>query len=121
MMSFQSFQTMMASKTRTNDEIYHYLYQCLSGTGIELLEKRRDSSFAFQIRFPGTRWGLSISCPPGCDDYAETALLLFSSINSTEFDLHYVDDWGYQDIRRFSNNVELLQEIDRVKKCITAP
>ena len=114
-------QVMVAPNIYNNDEIYKYLSSRkdthFSNT-VEFIEKPTGTYFAFQARFTNTKWGLSISCPPGIYQHAQTALLLFSDHNKDDYKLEYVDDWDYQDDRRFSSNGELIAEIKRIRKCI---
>ena len=64
--------------------------------------------YCFRVTFDGTEFGLSISCPPGYDFFVETALLKSGRII-------YDSEKDYDDIRRFTNIVELIAEINRVK------
>jgi len=117
---FNYMQTMMGPNIQKNDDIYTSLSNRKDVTEgkFEIIEKPLRTYFAFQIRFTNTKWGLSISCPPDVYEHAETALLVFSNHNKEDYKLEYVDDWGYQDVCRFSSNEDLIAEIKRIRECI---
>ena len=119
---FNYMETMMEPNIQNNDKIYRYLYSRkdahFTKDEIEFIDKPIGTSFVFQVRFTNTKWGLSISCPPGVYEHAETALLVFSDHNKDDYKLEYVDDWDYEDVRRFSSNEELIAEIKRIRECI---
>jgi len=76
-------------------------------TGVNL-PSAHSGHICFQVSFSGTNYGLSISCPLDSDCFVETALLRSRRII-------YDEDKGYEDIRRFDNISELIEEVNRVK------
>ena len=118
---FNYLETTMGPNIYNNDQIYTYLSSHKNthfSNTVEFIDKPIGTSFVFQVRFTNTKWGLSISCPPGIYQHAQTALLVFSNHNKDDYKLEYVDDWDYEDDRRFSSNEELIAEIKRIRKCI---
>jgi len=66
------------------------------------LPSAHSGHICFQVTFSGTDYGLSISCPLDSDCFVETALLKSGKLT-------------YDDIQRFSNISELIEEVNRVK------
>lgn len=77
---------------------------------VEIDQKPDPQLWSFQVHFKQTRYSLSIAVPADMMvGYCETALF-------SEGTLVYRDDWGYQDVNRFSDVDELVREIIRIGK-----
>ncbi len=73
-----------------------------------------DGSYCFRIVLDDKnppRFKLSISCPPGTDTQIETALIYDNK-------LYYNEELGYEDIRRFRNEGDIIDEIKRLRGLI---